>query len=458
MVGDKMGLDSFLSDEEALILGRSWGSVPWLYPGKLPPNAPHNAFLKREGKLQVKIQPFDISKAMQKRRYPPKLRLKVKFGNQVLYSKFRTAEDGLYGMKYEQTFLFAAPPDLNGIRKRDAKKLQVFLEEPLFWRVRKDRGLVRLRQKGDAHMDANPCCGYTLCSTMRETAVEVTDLTTAAADTFSAMAVATRNLAATAEQDILEILNNCNPTHVDFPLWHGRKRKKVGNLSIFLNWQPPAQDTDTLKLTNIAVAIPNANAPRIELTNTRDDTGVVYDPVDGVQLIRSEFLPAQRSVLKECYETDPLGPRTVSAEDAPPVKRVKAIYGINLPTHVSAVFRRRNIIEGDGKVQNFHELDSSARLTGKMARNFVIDKGVICETRDTPQSVAGSPDKREVRCSGDGTVPYWSLQHCRTWSDRCQVTVDDLEGAEHRNILSDVRFHRVLLDYVLIKQKLVGIR
>lgn len=30
--GDKMGLDAFLDDEEGLMLGRSLGSTPWLFP------------------------------------------------------------------------------------------------------------------------------------------------------------------------------------------------------------------------------------------------------------------------------------------------------------------------------------------------------------------------------------------------------------------------------------------
>ena len=46
-------------------------------------------------------------------------------------------------------------------------------------------------------------------------------------------------------------------------------------------------------------------------------------------------------------------------------------------------------------------------------------------------------------------VPYWSLQHCRTWqSEKCNVKVHELDQAEHREILADSRFHEVLIDYV----------
>ena len=32
IIGDKMGLEAFLSDDEGLALNRSIGSVPWLFP------------------------------------------------------------------------------------------------------------------------------------------------------------------------------------------------------------------------------------------------------------------------------------------------------------------------------------------------------------------------------------------------------------------------------------------
>ena len=51
--------------------------------------------------------------------------------------------------------------------------------------------------------------------------------------------------------------------------------------------------------------------------------------------------------------------------------------------------------------------------------------------------------------SGDGTVPYYSLQHLKTWNgDSCNVSVEELEGAEHREIFADARFHKILVDYV----------
>ena len=73
------------------------------------------------------------------------------------------------------------------------------------------------------------------------------------------------------------------------------------------------------------------------------------------------------------------------------------------------------------------------------------------ETKKTPQEVAGG---RKV--SGDGTVPYWSLQHCKTWKGpKRDVTVVELDKAEHREILADARFHKALLDYCRIEKESV---
>ena len=53
--------------------------------------------------------------------------------------------------------------------------------------------------------------------------------------------------------------------------------------------------------------------------------------------------------------------------------------------------------------------------------------------------------------SGDGTVPYWSLAHVKTWqSEKCEVTVQELEKSEHRNILVDSRMYEAVLNYVCV--------
>ena len=84
--GDKAGLDAFLSDEDGLLLARSWGSLNWLHPGQLPPhNSPVSIIARREGVLHVKVAPMDVAEIFRERtKIPRELRLAVKFGDRVL--------------------------------------------------------------------------------------------------------------------------------------------------------------------------------------------------------------------------------------------------------------------------------------------------------------------------------------------------------------------------------------
>jgi len=144
-------------------------------------------------------------------------------------------------------------------------------------------------------------------------------------------------------------------------------------------------------------------------------------------------------------DNDHLNPR--SCNDYPPVKNIKAIYGINLPTEVGAIYKRKKIIaERKDKVKARFELDENAKLPDDSL--WVNDDGILFETKDTPQTVV---DEGIVTCSGDGTVPYWSLQHVNTWKDKCNVEVIELEGARHREILADERLHELLIDHVTIE-------
>jgi len=88
-------------------------------------------------------------------------------------------------------------------------------------------------------------------------------------------------------------------------------------------------------------------------------------------------------------------------------------------------------------------------LTRTGGKTHVIKKGVISETSKTPQLIVGGDPSKPVNTSGDGTVPYFSLQHSRSWKGKgCDVTVHEIDKAEHREILNDERFHRLLLGIV----------
>lgn len=66
--------------------------------------------------------------------------------------------------------------------------------------------------------------------------------------------------------------------------------------------------------------------------------------------------------------------------------------------------------------------------------------GILYETEKKNQA-------ENAECSGDGTVPYYSLAYVKNWENECEVEVSELEKAEHRAILADPRFHECVLDY-----------
>jgi hypothetical protein len=124
---------------------------------------------------------------------------------------------------------------------------------------------------------------------------------------------------------------------------------KTGTISAKVNveWQPAQHDVDMHAFTNCRVASLLGRIPELHVHHTKDKT-VPYEEVNGAQLFRSECLLQFKRLAEEVYETDSLGPHSLSSFGPPPVKRVKAVYGTNLPTEVSAVDRRRGIAQKEG--------------------------------------------------------------------------------------------------------------
>lgn len=186
----------------------------------------------------------------------------------------------------------------------------------------------------------------------------------------------------------------------------------------------------------------------------------MIEPTSGYNLLKKEGNEAVITAMERFYSSDILEPRGfLSSHAPPPVKRVKAIYGINLPTECGAVYKLRGAIaETENEITNRYVLDNQAELESSKgdAHGYVLEGGILKETSSTEQLIAGADRFRHSsaardfkKCSGDGTVPYYSLQHVRTWEKASKVSVSEIEGAEHREILADKRFHTILLDYML---------
>jgi len=237
-------------------------------------------------------------------------------------------------------------------------------------------------------------------------------------------------------------------------------------LSIRLSYTPPPDISKKPTCTaQIAMVPDDTPSPpvvsRRRTYNTVSHDKVVYDNWNGNDLFEQDgFVGKMFDLYKEYYDSDTLGPNTRSALDAPPVNRVRSIYGINVPTEISAVYRKQPVVTvGDNIADRRFMLDESATFppiedirdlkVKSIVSGHVIRDGIISETSKTLQHVPGFAGRR--RCCGDGTVPYWSLVHCLNWKDSIpEVTVDELEGAVHRSILSDERFFALLMRYCVV--------
>ena len=135
---------------------------------------------------------------------------------------------------------------------------------------------------------------------------------------------------------------------------------------------------------------------------------------------------------EQWYDQDPCIPGGSSA-DAPPIKRMFHVYGINLDTETGYAFK------GDGS----NELDSS--VSGR-ANGYLHKGGIIHETEDTSQMAfdptlcaqGSAAPTVSRRCSGDGTVPYMSMQHTASWNGPGMLSqVVELEKAARAAGLPD---------------------
>jgi hypothetical protein len=185
-----------------------------------------------------------------------------------------------------------------------------------------------------------------------------------------------------------------------------------------------------------------------------------YMPCDTESLLSTEGMGQVRRLLENAYESDPVGPLSLSSWHPPPVKRVVSIYGINYPTEVAAVYRRNplkhipnasNTKSQSSELEPTFVLDRDAMLDKQTSKTHTIKRGVIFESAKSPQTVMTQDGTTSTEFkSGDGSVPYWSLQHCRMWQGqgpaKCDVTLHEIDSVEHRAILNDSRFHQILLD------------
>jgi hypothetical protein len=159
---------------------------------------------------------------------------------------------------------------------------------------------------------------------------------------------------------------------------------------------------------------------------------------------------------KQYYLCDPhfaggtTDPDKLAILSAPPVKRLYALYGVNLPTERFYIFKK-----SAPKAPTVYELDKNQNTPPHNLQGlFKVKNGWGFEVPETPQPNIKFFTGQEGRRSGDGTVTYASLNFCEYWrKEGVQVTVEEIEGAEHRAILNNRLFFRKLIEYIAEQRK-----
>jgi hypothetical protein len=253
------------------------------------------------------------------------------------------------------------------------------------------------------------------------------------------------------------------------------------NMKVNIRWDPPPS-SETDDRTNPIAAIPRVvdeseatlfrPIPVIRSTRASDEASD-YVPLSGQAILREEGLEDTFVALaREQYGRDPIGPRDRSSLARPPVQRIFAIYGTNVDTAVSTVCRRVLCYHEDETPEELlsrprFAIDTETRLeiepiagvsTGSTSSGHKLEGGTLYEHAGTPQIdlLTGAT----IRGSGDGSVPYYCLQQAQIWAKELgddreagflgeTVRIEELEGAQHRCMLSDKRFHALLVEYLL---------
>jgi len=440
--GDKMGLDTFLSDPEALAFGRSLGSGPWLFPSKLPPGAPSPFYFHPQGVIEVTVMSRISVKAMLKDRRSlsrsKKFKLSLVYNDNVVSTDYHFAEDD--SLEFDEVFTFSTGPDGPGSANESTDLFQVLLLEP---------GVSASKHEREHHC----CLRQIICLPFKIICFlpiiffcMVKHVTILSAEAVSRAIGGSTILAASDPIKVSSVLKKRTGTNtIEVDLYYGDDREDHAEggcckccykptperVTLTMTWKPPATGPQQSRI-NSAIAVKDTNTKDPEMKKARKPCA---------DLLEREGLDDILSMMREVYDTDPVGPRGRSATEAPPVKRIKAIYGINLSTEVGAVYccRPAAILSS---TENKFELDCDAKLSdNSKADGLKVKGGILYETNKMKQA-----DGR--LCSGDGTVPYYSLSYVTTWKESCQVEVSEIDKADHREILADSRFHEILIDYL----------
>lgn len=464
IAGDKMSLDTFLSDEEAIFLSRSLGSEAWMIPSDLPEGVPACNYILPHGVLEISIaHAVDTHELVKKRsaiNRPNKYQLVIsgkgfdgtrgKDSGKTIRSFFHRISGDRSDdiVVFKDKFSFAT-----GMTPYHNETLQFLLQEPGLASAKKD----------DSGFQCNPlvyclCCVCIPCILVYKVyemlCCTILRGATLAVDAIAGSAGGSATLAFSEEIKIPKSVWSGKAVTIKVPIYHiddygqyegccmmYEKKRRQANLYVKLKWNTFNPKKSFRRLCS-PLCRPSETAVQLPITTK---TGEKYEEFSGYDVAEREGCESQLLFIKNKYDCDKYRPRNLSSRDPPPIKRIHAIYGVNIPTEVGCVYTRQDTCVSEKMLQSLYVPDKKAII--EKNTGYIVSGGVIMETPKTKQKVWG-----DIEVSGDGTIPYWSLAHVKTWqSEECKITIQELEKAPHREILGDPRFHEAVSDYCRVK-------
>jgi hypothetical protein len=498
-------LDQMLSLKERLVFSRSLGSSVWLMPQTLPSierNAPPTIFCKREGKLTIEIiatpeNPLGDLRALVTNKYGSRevgpFQIKVSYGDKETdggRTKQRSGKarpvaapkdsndmspDAQYFELPCAKFVYPTPPSLNSSNNINNSPSPLrpirftlyergaFLSSELEPVSKIVEGLRFISKAHDAthlwNMYAKKTQKYkiSLGMSLPIDDIDVRELVQAGAKGLT--------------------INVPIVARVDMTLLglEAKKNHRSIDMKVNIKWEPPPSNEND-DLSNPIAMIPSHSkaqfAPIPDIRSTKiDNDKSDYIPLSGQAMLREEGLEDSIVALaRETYrpQVDSVGPRDRSSHERPPVNRIYAIYGINLDTVVSTICKRVPSYHEDETPEELlarprFEVDSDTCLggdadnSGQTSSGHKLEDGTLFEHSKTPQINLMTGER--IHRSGDGSVPYYCLQQSQVWANEIRtnpnaikrgdtIRIEELEGVEHRAMLSDERFHALLVDYL----------
>ncbi|CAE8620650.1 unnamed protein product [Polarella glacialis] len=430
LLGDRFGLGSFISDSEALALARSLSASPWLFPIGAAEKQPM-FWLRRGGLLELRNFSASLENCgIESKRNRVMLTVEVCWGedcnSESLTTKTSTAFDGkLASFDVAKNLIqFGGPAVLPRAATISVivKEKGVHDDANRNWLKRCGKGVIGCVQLIGEASQGRGCLGVPKASTGCASIASLLEGSSRGSDGF-----------------VQVRLPICS-THGLRGLGAGKDKATCDRFVSFdLRWLGFSQVREAWLGSQTLKAFTGHEACQFpaSVRHSRRAEQETYDPLGIPQLLKMEACEQLLEVWEEYYEKDQLYDHT-GQEDCPPIRRVLAAHGVGLPTEVMYALRIRTARLKPAELQTRFVLDDEAELATP-SEALTIEGGIV----------------KALACksslSGDGVVPICSLDHCKSWAGSLHLQLLHLEGAEHRDMLADPRFHRAIRDAVILQ-------